>query len=48
MKDITIEGADLAFAIGSKILKEFKKDEFPLLLSVVDSICSNKKLEINW
>jgi len=48
MKDVTVEGADLAFAIGSKILKEFKKEDFPLLLSVVDSICSNKKLEINW
>ena len=48
MKDVTVEGADLAFAIGSKILKEFKKEEFPLLLSVVDCICSNKKLEINW
>ena len=48
MKEITVEGADLAFAIGPKILKEFKKDEFPLLISVVETICENKKLEINW
>ena len=48
MKDVTVEGADLAFAIGSKILKEFDKNEFPLLISVIDSICNNKKLEINW
>ena len=48
MKEVTVEGADLAFAIGSKILKEFDKNEFPLLISVIDSICNNKKLEINW
>ena len=48
MKEVTVEGADLAFAIGSKILKEFNKNEFPLLISVIDSICNNKKLEINW
>ena len=48
MKEVTIEGADLAFAIGSKVLKEFDLNEFPLLFSVVESICSNKKLEINW
>ncbi len=48
MKDITIEGADLAFAIGSKIIKEFKKEDFPLLISVMEAICENKRLEINW
>ena len=48
MKEITVEGADLAFAIGQKILKEFKKEEFPLLISVIESICENKKLKINW
>ena len=48
MRDITVEGADLAFEIGPKILKEFDKKEFPLLVSVIESICKNKKLEINW
>ena len=48
MKDITVEGADLAFEIGPKILKEFDKKEFPLLLSVIESIYNNKKLEISW
>ena len=48
MKDVTVEGADLAFEIGPKILKEFDKKEFPLLVSVIESICKNKKLEINW
>ena len=48
MKEITVEGADLAFVIGPKILKEFDKNEFPLITSVVDCICGNKKLEIKW
>ena len=48
MKDITVEGADLAFEIGPKILKEFDQKEFPLLISVIESICKNKKLVINW
>ena len=48
MKEITVEGADLAFAIGQKILKEFNKEEFPLLISVIEAICENKKLEIQW
>ena len=47
-KEITIEGADLAYEIGPKILKEFKEKEFPLLFSVIKSICNNQKLEINW
>ena len=48
MRDITVEGADLAFEIGPKILKEFDQKEFPLLISVIESICKNKKLVINW
>tara|TARA_B100000029_G_scaffold89302_1_gene79005 strand:- start:216 stop:1244 length:1029 start_codon:yes stop_codon:yes gene_type:complete len=48
MKDITVEGADLAFAIGPKVLKEFSKEEYPLLTSVIYCICENKKLEISW
>jgi len=48
MKDITVEGADLAFEIGPKILKEFNKKEFPLLMNVIESIYNNKKLEISW
>ena len=48
MKEITVEGADLAYEIGPKVLKEFKEEEFPLLFSVIKAICSNQKLEINW
>ena len=48
MKDVTVEGADLALAIGPKIIKEFDKNEFPLLLSVIGCIYKNEKLEISW
>ena len=48
MKDITVEGADLAHEIGSKVLNEFEEKEFPLLFSVIKCICNNQKLEINW
>ena len=48
MKDITVEGAELAFEIGPKIFKEFNANEFPLMFSVLKSICDNKKLEISW
>ena len=48
MKEITVEGADLAYEIGPKILKEFQEEEFPLLFSVIKAICYNQKLEINW
>jgi len=48
MKNITVEGAELAFEIGPKILKELKEKEFPLMFSVLKSICENKNLEISW
>ncbi len=48
MKDITVEGADLAQEIGPKVLKEFEEKEFPLLFSIIKCICNNQKLEINW
>ena len=48
MKDVTVEGADLAYEIGPKVLNEFEEKEFPLLFSVIKCICNNQKLEINW
>ena len=48
MKDITVEGAELAFEIGPKIFKDLEEEKFPLMFSVLRSICENKKLEIIW
>ena len=48
MKDITVEGAELVFEIGPKIMKNFKEKQFPLMFSILRCICENKKLQINW
>jgi len=48
MKNDTIEGAELVFEIGTKILKDFDKTKIPLMISLIKSIIDNKKLEINW
>jgi len=48
MKDVTVEGAELAFEIGPKIFQDLKEKEFPLMFSVLRSVCENKKLEIKW
>ena len=48
MPNDTIEGAELALEIGPKILKECKKEKLPLMISLVESICHNKKLNIDW
>ena len=48
MKNITVEGAELALEIGPKILKDLDKKNFPLMFSILNTICGNKKLEINW
>ena len=48
MKNITVEGAQLALDIGSKLISNFDKKKFPLLFSILTCICENKKLEIKW
>ena len=48
MKDVTIEGAQLALEIGPKIFQDLEPKKFPLMFSVLNTICNNKKLEINW
>ena len=48
MKNVTVEGAQLALEIGPILLKELKKDEFPLMFNILETICNNKKLSINW
>ena len=48
MKNTTVEGAQLALEIGPKILKDLNSKNFPLMFSILSTICDNKKLEINW
>ena len=44
----TIEGAELAFEIGPKVLKDLSKKDFPIMYSLVESICKDKKFVINF
>ena len=48
MKNITVEGAELALEIGPKILADLNPKHFPLMFSMLNTICENKKLEIKW
>ena len=48
MKNITIEGAQLALEIGPKILEDLNPKHFPLMFSMLNTICDNKKLKIDW
>ena len=48
MKSTTVEGAELAFEIGPKLMAKFDKRKFPLLFSILECICENKKLQIDW
>ena len=48
MKNITVEGAQLSIEIGPKILQDLNPQHFPLMFSMLQTICENKKLEINW
>ena len=48
MKNVTVEGAQLALEIGPKILQDLNPKNFPLMFSMLQTICENKKLEINW
>ena len=48
MKNITIEGAQLALEIGPKILEDLNQKNFPLMFSMLNTICDNKKLKIDW
>ena len=48
MKNITVEGADLAFKIYSLINKDFNIKQMPLMIAMIDSIVNDKKINIKW
>ena len=48
MKEVTVEGAQLALEIGPKILQDLNSQHFPLMFSMLNTICKNKKLQIDW
>jgi len=48
MSKVTVEGADLALEIGSKIKSDFNDSELPLMISVINTICYEKPLNVEW
>ena len=48
MKEVTVEGAELAREIGRYILKKVNKKKIPLMVDLLRSILKNKKLNIRW
>ena len=48
MKKTTVEGAQLALEIGPIIKKDLNPKKFPLMFSILNTICGDKKLKINW
>ena len=48
MSNDTIEGAELVFEIGKKILKKVNNKKIPLMVDLIKSVLNNKKLNIRW
>ena len=48
MKGITVEGAELALELGNELRNELSGKKFPLMFNIIDAICNNQELKINW
>ena len=48
MSNITVEGADLALEIGAKVKKDFDVKKLPLMISMINTICEEKPLKVDW
>ena len=48
MPNDTVEGADLALEIGTKIKSDFDSKELPLMTSMINTICDEKPLRVDW
>jgi len=47
MPNDTVEGADLIFEIGKKIIKDFSIKELPLMISFIKALINNTKFKID-
>jgi glycerol-3-phosphate dehydrogenase (NAD(P)+) len=47
MPNDTVEGADLIFDIGNKIIKDFTVKELPLMTSFIKALINNTKFKID-
>ena len=48
MPNDTIEGVDLALEIGSKVKSDFDIKTLPLMTSMINTICNETPLKIDW
>ena len=48
MPNVTVEGADLALEIGFKIKNDFSLKALPLMLSMINTICDEEPLKVEW
>ncbi len=48
MEKVTVEGADLAKEIAKKVNQDFDEKKLPLMLSMINAIVEDKKLDLNW
>ena len=48
MPNDTVEGADLAIEIGSKVKNDFDIKTLPLMTSMINTICNETPLKIDW
>ena len=48
MEKVTVEGADLAIEIAKKVNEDFDEKKLPLMLTMINAIVEDKKLEFNW
>ncbi len=48
MKNVTVEGADLAKEIAKKVNEDFDEKKLPLMLGMINAIVEDKKLKFNW
>ena len=48
MPSDTVEGADLALEIGTKVKSDFDINTLPLMTSMINTICDEKPLKVEW
>ena len=48
MPNETVEGCDLAIEIGKNVKEDFSLNSLPLMISIIDTICEEKTLRLDW
>ena len=48
MLNYTVEGADLALEIGEKIKRDFDIKTLPLMIAIINTVCNEKPLKVEW